>query len=106
MAHIILRIYHEHGNQIHTDLVDLIGGDPRWIATVVMRLRKHGFIYKQDRACKYDTGEDKTQWIYGLKPSSHYEVKRRTPAERTKRYRDSQKKLRANSIFTLGGIQL
>lgn len=108
MACKILRAYHEFGDMSHTDLVRTVGGDPRHVATIVNRLHKLGYIFRRNRASKYDTEFNKTEWVYDLKPLPHrgYEVKKRTAAERTAHYRRKLIALRANSIFNLGATQL
>lgn len=104
----ILRAYLEFGPMNHSDLMDVLGHDARHVSTVVGRLQLHGFIWKQDRACKYDTGLAKTQWIFGLTPheSRHFNTRKRTVAERQARYRAKVVRQRANSIFNLGATQL
>lgn len=104
----ILRAYHEYGDMSHTDLVRTIDVDPCHVSTIVGRLNKLGYIFRQDRASKYDTEFTKTEWIYGLKPatSRHYSVRKRTCAERQARYRAKLIRQRSNSIFNLGATQL
>lgn len=106
LACTILRTYHEYGGMSHTDLVRTVDADPRHAATIVNRLHKLGYIFKQNRAGKYNTEFNKTEWIFGLTPNpyQHYEVKIQTSASRSARYRAKLRARRANSIFNMGKI--
>jgi len=108
LAHRVLKLIHELGNLRHMDIADeLPEFEEGHIAAVLQRLRAGKYIFKQDRALKYNTGE-RTQWIYGLQPSKsdHHYTRISTPAERTARYREKLRARKTSSIFSVGRTQI
>lgn len=107
MAAKILRAYFEYGGMSHTDLVRTVEADPRHVSTIVVRLYKLGYVFRQNRASKYETEFIKTEWVYGLIPNKNWNyTPKASAAARSARYRANKLGKRANSIFNLGRSQI
>lgn len=101
VQHRILRLLLEHGRLTHQDFVDEGAGSANAVSVTLKRLRELRFIFRVDKAHKYDTGRT-TAAIYSLKRCNFPpRYKPATMRERGRRYdrRQAQARRRAASVF-------
>lgn len=103
-AHAILLKFHELGDMDQLMLAEEL---PQFsfdhIGMTIFRLRDNGFIARQDRASKYQTGHSRTMWKYGLGPRpKRYDTLPVSDVEKCARSRAAAK-LRTPSVFEFRG---
>jgi len=103
LAHKILVLLHQLGDQCHSDMVAELEVGESHMGTIIQRLADYRYIYPAGKMHTYDTGM-KTQMLWSLKyrkPSDQKQYRRATPAERMRRRREALKARAATSVFNL-----
>lgn len=106
VAHRVLVYIHESGHAMHAQIVQDLDLSADEVGMCLTRLRRLGFIHRIGRASSYKHHVERTQLVYAI-DSSHRakefeNVKNKSTAERTRRYRE-RKAIRVPSIFDFRG---